>query len=127
MGTQLRLCTRRCCQGTDGGQLAVLPVEVVALEDVAEQMGLQELTGAKSNKGTFDGAAGNACLIGYSCLTQRLACGDRPAGVVSGCVLNTALFACLDRVHQFVQRIEAARKPGIGVELNQNLLGLADG
>lgn len=40
---KLRFQAGRGGQGADGGQLAALPVEVVALEDVAKQMRLQVL------------------------------------------------------------------------------------
>lgn len=58
MRPQLRLDTRHCRERGDNGKLTALPVQVVAREDRAEQVGFtySSMAGAKSNSGPFTGA-----------------------------------------------------------------------
>src|SRR5690606_32994365 len=107
-----------------GGELATLPVEVVPLEDVAEQVGLQELVddGRKVHHRALDRRAGNPGLVGLARREQRFAGGYGPARFTPRRILDAALLARLDHVHQGPERIEAARKAGVGVKLDQDLL-----
>ena len=126
---QLRLHARRGGQRPDRGQFAALPVEVVALEDVAEQVRLQELVddGREVEHRVLDRPAGNLRLVGRAHGDQRVAGGNGPAGFAPRCILDAALLARFHHLQQLAQRVEALGEADVGVELHQDFLGLADG
>jgi hypothetical protein len=106
-----------------------LPIEVVALEDVTEQVSLQVLIddGGEIEHRSPNRRAGDLGLIGGACCDQVGACGNGAAGLPARRVLNAALPARLHDLQQLPQRIEASGKADIGVELYQDLPGVTDG
>ncbi len=129
MRAQLRLHARRRGQRSDGGQFAALPVEVVALEDVAEQMRLEELVddGREVEHRALNWPAGNLGLIRFTHRNQFTSGSNGSTGFSPRRVLNAALSARFQHLQQLPQRVEASGETGVGIELHQDFLGLAGG
>ena len=95
----------------------VEPGSVVALEDIAKQVGLQVFINGRREveQGALYRCTGQAGLVGRPRGQQRVALRHGATGQRAGCVLDATLLARFHHLHQFGQRIEAARKSGIGV------------
>ena len=85
------------------------------------------MTGENSNNGPRTGRARELRLVRRSQL-RAVPCrlGDR-SGFAPRRILDAALLARVHHLHQFAQRVEAARKAGVRVQLHQDFLGLAEG
>lgn len=105
-----------------------MPVEVVALKDGAKQVRLQVLANRrrKVKQGPLHGRARQLGLVGAAGRAQRIALRNGAAGWAAGCIDHAAFFALLQQLHESAQRIEAARKAGIGVQLHQYFANIAD-
>ena len=114
---------------TDGGELAALPVEVVALEDGAEQVRLQELVddGGEVEDGTLHRTAGNLRLVRLAGSEQLGTGARRPAGLLAWCILDPALLARLHDLEQLAEGVEALGEARVGVKLHQDFLGFTQG
>ena len=86
------MCERSCgsapgvaASGSDRGEFSTLPIEVVALENVTEQMGLQELVDGRSKVRhcVLDRRAGNLGLVGRADGEQLIARWNGSAGLAS--------------------------------------------
>ena len=85
------------------------------------------MAGANSNRGPVDGATDQPSLVGGAGGKQLVTLGNRTARCAARCVVNAACLASIQDLHQLAERIETARKARIGVDLNQDFLGVADG
>ena len=85
------------------------------------------MIGAKSDHRPLDRRAGNLRLVGRAHRDQFIARRNGSTGLASRRVLNAALLASVHHLQQFSQRVQALGKADVGVELNQDLLGFADG
>ena len=92
-------------------------------------MGLQKLVddGREVEHQALYRPAGNHGLVRLARRHQCIAGGDGAAGLAPRRILYAALLARLHHLQQLAQRVEALGKAGVGIELHQNLLGLADG
>ncbi|MNF93984.1 hypothetical protein D3C84_766790 [compost metagenome] len=71
--------------------------------------------------------AGNAGLIGLAHRQQFTTGGNDTTGLAPRIVLDAVFLARLHNPHQLAKCVEAAWKTGVGVELHQYFLRLADG
>lgn len=92
-------------------------------------MGLQKLVddGREVEHQALYRPAGNHGLVRLARRHQCIAGGDGAAGLAPRRILYAALLARLHHLQQLAQRVEALGKAHVGVELHQNLLGLAEG
>jgi hypothetical protein len=114
-------------QGGDGGDLAALPVQVVAAEDVAEQVGFEELVdeGDEVEQRPGDRRAGQLGLVGGTDL-DHVRVGGRRFRVVACRVGDAVGAALLEQGHEGAEGVEAARETRVGVHLHQDPFDLAD-
>ncbi len=92
-------------------------------------MGLQEQV---DDWGEFENRAlylptRNFRLIRLAYCDQGLAGSNAPIRFPSCHVLDATLLAILHNLQKLAKCIQAFRKAGVGIELNQNFLGLTDG
>lgn len=101
-----------------------LPVEIVVLENVAEQVSSEIFVGDRSEleQRPFDRPARQPGLVGHTGSQQRIVLPDGATGRIAGSIPDATLLACPEHLHQLAQRIEAALEARIGIELHQNFL-----
>lgn len=126
---QLRRDALHRRQHAHRGDLAGLPVQVVALENIAEQMRLEVFVdgGREIEQGALHRGTHQSCLIGRASRQQGVALWNRPARRWPRRIAQAALLSGLGHLHQFTQGIEASGKTGIGIQLHQHLLDLVQG
>ena len=127
VGVQLALHARHCGERGDGGDFAGSPVEVVAPEDVAEQVRLEIFVDCRSEfkERTPDRRAAEFRLVGgaeIDALSRR-----KRAWLPALCIPDTRCFPLFQQNHVAAERIQAARETAVGIELSQNLLDLVYG
>ena len=115
-------------QGTDRGQLATLPVQIVPGKNIAEQMRLQVLVDhrGKIKQRALHRRPGNPRLIGLAQGQQLFTRRDRSFGFTPRGVFNAPLTAGIEHLHQLTEGIEASREARVSIQLHQDFLGLAD-
>ena len=122
---QLRLAPFETGQRADRNQLALGVGEVVACEDVAEEMGLKIIIGGRG-EGVVERLSGQLRLHRGALLEGVVAFGQR-GGVLPLGVVYAAGLALVEHALQRAKCVKAARKAGVGVELRQRLLYLTYG
>lgn len=104
MRLQLRFGARQCGEHADGGQLAgFLPVEVVALENVVEQVSSEIFVGDRGEleQRPFDRPTRQPGLVGRTGSQQRIALRDGAAGRIAGSIPEPR---CLRASSTFISR-----------------------
>ena len=125
MRLELRAAALERGKGADGDQFALGVGQVVAGEDVAEEMRLKIIVGS-GGEVVVEWAAGELRLH-LGALLQGVVAGRQRVGVAALGVIEAALLAPVEHALQGAQGVKAARKAGVGVELREGFLDLAYG
>ena len=112
-------------QRADGDQLALGVGEIVAGEDVAEEVRLEIIVGG-GGEVVIEGPSSEARLH-LGALPQGVVAGSHGRGVAALVVGNALRLALVEHALQGAQGVKAAGEAGVGVELREGFLHLTDG
>lgn len=128
VGRQLRIDALECGQGRDGRDLSALHVQVIAAQDVSEEMALQEgVDGRTERDVSARRRPSHQLRLNFGPKLDAALVGRQGGRFASHFVSDASSLPVIEDVDERVEAVQAAREPRIGVQLDENLFDLVDG